>query len=133
MTAEEYFGFKIGDYIRKVMEKRGYSPYKVAQDSGLSYAAINKIIKNETEDINLSSYINLCSALSIDPCKMFHISGGLDNMDSDDDYFADTICRMEHLQSPEVRTLVRDTVSRICEMDRGLRDKINRPIDKNEE
>lgn len=52
--------------IDKILEDNRVSAYWLAQESGITYASIHKIVNNKVKSVNLDTLEKLCKALKCD-------------------------------------------------------------------
>lgn len=52
--------------LRKLLEEKGISPYRLGRMAGVDHAAIYKLIQGKQKDILLSTAFKLADALAVD-------------------------------------------------------------------
>jgi len=67
----------LGDTIRKVRIKKGYSQQFLADTIGISQSKLNRIENGQTE-ITAKDLLNLCEVLKVNPSEMLE-KGSSDN------------------------------------------------------
>jgi putative transcriptional regulator len=50
--------------LDKLLEKRGWSAYRLAQESGIHPSVLSKYVNNQVREISLETLNSLCKALS---------------------------------------------------------------------
>lgn len=57
--------------LKKLLDEKHMSRYRLSRITGIRYAALNKIYNNETTSIYLSSIESICRALNCTPNDLF--------------------------------------------------------------
>lgn len=54
-----------GEYLKKVMEKKGYNARSLSKDSGVPYTTIRSMIERNLHNASIDNVIKICRTLGI--------------------------------------------------------------------
>lgn len=67
MTVQDWSATSIGDRVRFLLEKRGYTQVEIAQKCGITQAAISNIVTDSSRKPSAPTLLKLAAALQANP------------------------------------------------------------------